>query len=113
MAPVFLAAGARVIAPDWFGFGRSDKPTEEATYTFDFHRNSLLALLDHLALPPFTLVCQDWGGLLGLTLPADRPEAIARTLVMYTALGTGAVPPSQRFDACGPNGACQPALGLL
>lgn len=99
MAPVFLEAGGRVVAPDFFGFGRSDKPTDDATYTFDFHRGALVALLDRLALPPFTLVCQDWGGVLGLTLPADRPQAIARLLVMNTALATGDVPPTKGFEA--------------
>jgi haloalkane dehalogenase len=43
MIPHFLAAGSRVVAPDFFGFGRSDKPADNAIYTFDFHRNSLLA----------------------------------------------------------------------
>ena len=50
MIPVFLASGARVIVPDFFGFGRSDKPGEQSVYTFDFHRNMLLAFLDRLKL---------------------------------------------------------------
>ena len=44
MIPVFTAAGHRVIAPDFIGFGKSDKPVEDAVYTFDFHRNMLMAL---------------------------------------------------------------------
>ncbi len=59
MIPVFLATGARIIAPDWFGFGRSDKPKESSTYTFSFHRNSLVALIDYLGLDNITLVVQD------------------------------------------------------
>ena len=88
MTEVWKPLGARVIAPDFLGFGRSDKPMEDATYGFHFHRNMLLAFLDRMALRNVTLVVQDWGGLLGLTLPMDRPE-ISRLLVMNTALATG------------------------
>ena len=89
MIPVFLAAGARVVAPDWFGFGRSDKPADDAVYTYSFHRNTALRLIERLDLRSITLVCQDWGGVLGLTLPMDMPERFARLLVMNTALPVG------------------------
>lgn len=89
MIPVFLAAGVRVVAPDWFGFGRSDKPADDAVYTFSFHRNTALRLIEKLDLRGITLVCQDWGGLLGLTLPMDMPERFSRLLVMNTALPVG------------------------
>jgi len=89
MIPPFLAAGARVVAPDWFGFGRSDKPVEDAVYTFAFHRESALRLIERLDLRSVTLVVQDWGGLLGLTLPMEQPERFRRLLVMNTALPTG------------------------
>ena len=89
MIPVFLAAGARVIAPDWLGFGRSDKPEDDAVYTFSFHRNTALRLIERLDLRGITLVCQDWGGLLGLTLPMDMPERFARLLVMNTTIPIG------------------------
>lgn len=46
MIPVFLAAGARVVAPDWFGFGRSDKPVEDSAYTYSFHRDTALRLIE-------------------------------------------------------------------
>ncbi|MHA1472637.1 MAG: alpha/beta fold hydrolase, partial [Promethearchaeota archaeon] len=59
MIPVFINAGLRVIAPDFFGFGRSDKPVEEEVYTFNFHRNAILAFIEHLDLKNITLVCQD------------------------------------------------------
>ena len=91
MIPVFLESGARVIAPDLLGFGRSDKPVEQSDYTFHFHRNYLLELVKRLDLKNVTLVCQDWGGLLGLTLPVDddfRPR-LSRLLVMNTGLGLG------------------------
>jgi pimeloyl-ACP methyl ester carboxylesterase len=92
MIPVFLEAGHRVVAPDLLGFGRSDEPVEDATGSFDFHRGSLTALLAHLGLDAVTLVCQDRGGLLGLTLPVDHPGLVARLLVMNTGLGVGRDP---------------------
>lgn len=99
MIPVFVAAGIRVVAPDLPGFGRSDKPVDDAVYTFSFHRNFLLAFIKKLALTNITLVCQDWGGLLGLTLPMEMPERFARLLVMNTGLGTGDVPLGEGFLA--------------
>ena len=98
MLPVFVADGARVIAPDFFGFGRSDKPAD-AVYSFDFHRRSLLRLIEHLDLNNITLVCQDWGGLLGLTLPVEFPDRITRLVAMNTILCTGEMPLPPAFDA--------------
>ena len=100
MIPVFLSSGARVVAPDLFGFGRSDKPAKVEDYTFHFHRNALLRFTERLDLKGITLVCQDWGGLLGLTLPVDpgfRPR-LARLLVMNTTLAVGRLP-SEGFKA--------------
>lgn len=91
MLPVFTGAGIRVVAPDFFGFGRSDKPVGDAWYSFDRHRESVLALIDELDLRNVLLVCQDWGGLIGLTLPLARPDRFTRLLVMNTGLGTGTV----------------------
>ncbi len=94
MIPVFLASGARVVAPDLFGFGRSDKPVDQADYSFDFHRGSLLALIERLDLGHITLVVQDWGGLIGLTLPVDPAfrARLDRLIVMNTGLGVGNAP---------------------
>jgi len=89
MMPVFTGAGHRVVVPDLYGFGRSDKPVEDAAYTVDFHRESLLRLIERLDLRNITLVCQDWGGLLGLTLPMEMPERFTRLLVMNTGLPIG------------------------
>jgi len=97
MIPHFLTTGSRAVAPDFFGFGRSDKPADDRVYTFDFHRNSLLAFIRALDLTDVTLVVQDWGGLLGLTLPLDMPERFSRLIVMNTALPTGDVPLSKGF----------------
>ena len=89
MIPVFAAAGHRVIAPDLLGFGRSDKPVDEAVYTFAFHRGMLCALIEALDLQNVALVCQDWGGILGLTIPPIMPERFTRLLVMNTAIPVG------------------------
>ena len=97
MIPIFTGAGCRVVAPDFFGFGRSDKPTDEEVYTFDFHRNMLISFIEHLELTNITLVCQDWGGILGLTLPMDMIDIFSRLLIMNTTLGTGDVQLSKGF----------------
>ena len=99
LIPLVTGAGYRVVAPDYFGFGRSDKPVDDAVYTFDFHRDSLLALIERLDLTNITLVCQDWGGLLGLTLPMAMPRRFSKLLVMNTALGTGDRPLTEGFLA--------------
>ena len=91
MIPVLTAAGLRVVAPDFFGFGRSDKPVDDAWYTFDRHRDAMLDFVERLDLTDVLLVCQDWGGLIGLTLPMAQPERFTRLLVMNTGLGTGTV----------------------
>ncbi len=98
MIPVFIETGARVVAPDLFGFGRSDKPVEDAWYTYNRHRLSLVALIEALDLRNVTLVVQDWGGILGLTIPQDMPERFDRLLVMNTVLGLGGGS-SEGFDA--------------
>jgi haloalkane dehalogenase len=98
MIPVFLAAGHRVVAPDFLGFGRSDKPVDDAVYTFDFHRGMLVRFVEALDLARVTLVVQDWGGVLGLTLPMEYPDRIERLIVMNTGLGVGRTP-GPGFDA--------------
>ena len=98
MIPVFTAAGHRVVAPDLLGFGRSDKPVDDAVYTFLFHRRMLQRFIEALDLRRVTLVVQDWGGLLGLTLPMEFPERIDRLIVMNTSLGIGRSP-GPGFDA--------------
>jgi len=89
MIPVLLAAGNRVVAPDLIGFGKSDKPKKEAAHTFSWHRQVLLELVERLDLQRVVLVVQDWGGLLGLTLPMSAPARYGGLLVMNTTLATG------------------------
>jgi pimeloyl-ACP methyl ester carboxylesterase len=96
MIEVFRAAGHRVIAPDWFGFGKSYKPIADSTYTFTFHRDSMLEFIRRLDLKRITLVVQDWGGLLGLTIPHVMPERFARLLIMNTSFAIGeSIDPAQ------------------
>lgn len=99
MLPVWLAAGDRVVAPDLIGFGKSDKPKKEAAHHFEWHRQVLLELVERLDLQRTVLVVQDWGGILGLTLPMDCPERFGGLLVMNTLLATGDVPLPQGFVA--------------
>ncbi len=89
MIPIFLEAGKRVITLDWFGFGRSDKPIDQTIYTFSFHRDTLTHFIDRMQIDRCVLVCQDWGGLLGLTLPVTHPKLLSGLVVMNTTIATG------------------------
>ena len=91
MLPVFSGAGLRVVVPDLLGFGRSDKPADASWHSFEQHREMLLRFIERLDLRNIMLVCQDWGGILGLTLPMEMPRRFTRLLIMNTALGTGQV----------------------
>ncbi|OSZ75371.1 tRNA adenosine(34) deaminase TadA [Hydrogenophaga sp. IBVHS1] len=99
MIPTFLANGDRVVAPDLIGFGRSDKPKKEGAHSFMWHRQVLLEFIERLDLRRVVLVVQDWGGLLGLTLPMDAPSRYQALLVMNTTLATGEAPLSPGFLA--------------
>ncbi len=111
MIPAFLESGARVVAPDFFGFGKSDKPIDDGAYSFAFHRDYLLALVERLDLRNVTLVVQDWGGLIGLTLPVDpRFRArLERLIAMNTTLAVGESPGSG-FDGWRAYAAANPDL---
>lgn len=86
MIPVVVQAGYRVIVPDLIGFGRSDKPVAQSNYTHVRHVQWTGALLSQLQLKDITLVCQDWGGLIGLRLVAERPDDFARVVAANTML---------------------------
>ena len=89
MIPVITAAGFRAVAPDLVGFGRSDKPTERSDYTYQRHVDWMKAVIEALDLRHITLVCQDWGGLIGLRLVAEDPDRFARVVAANTFLPTG------------------------
>jgi tRNA(adenine34) deaminase len=99
MIPVFLAAGHRVVAPDMPGFGKSDKPKKDSAHSFEWHRNVLLEFIEAMDLRGIQLVVQDWGGILGLTLPMSQPWRYQSLLLMNTTLATGEQPLSDGFMA--------------
>jgi haloalkane dehalogenase len=84
-----VAAGHRVVAPDLVGFGRSDKPSQRADYTYERHVTWMRDWLAAMRLERVTLFGQDWGGLIGLRLVAAHPERFARIVVANTGLPTG------------------------
>jgi haloalkane dehalogenase len=96
MIPI-LAEEYRVVAPDLIGFGRSDKFTELDEYSFQMHYQSLVDFLEALDLQNITLVCQDWGGILGLTLAANEADRFKRLVIMNTGLPTGDIDMGEGF----------------
>jgi haloalkane dehalogenase len=97
MIPPVVAAGCRVIAPDLIGFGRSDKPARRSDYTYQRHVEWVRSLLRRLHLRDITLVCQDWGGLIGLRLVGEHPDLFARVVAANTMLPTGDHHPGDAF----------------
>jgi haloalkane dehalogenase len=97
MIPLFVEAGHRVIAPDLPGFGRSDKPARRSDYTYQRHVDWMQSVFDQLALNDVTLVCQDWGGLIGLRLVAANPDRFARVVAANTLLPNGEHHPGDAF----------------
>ena len=97
MIPVITAAGFRAIAPDLIGFGKSDKPSKRTDYTYQRHVDWVRSFLQQLDLKDITLVCQDWGGLIGLRLVGEHPDKFARVVAANTMLPTGDHHPGEAF----------------
>ncbi len=97
MIPVLVEAGFRAIAPDLIGFGRSDKFAEKERYSYQFHVDMTHAFVAELKLRNVTLFAQDWGGLIGLRVAAERSDAFARIVVANTGLPTGDFPMPEAF----------------
>ncbi|KAA1173148.1 haloalkane dehalogenase [Marinobacter salinexigens] len=95
MIPLVSQAGYRVLAPDLVGFGKSDKPASVEDYSYDQHMAWLTTWIEKLDLRNVTLVCQNWGSLLGLRLAAEHPQRFSRIIVGNGMLPTGEtrVPP--------------------
>ena len=108
MIPTLTGVG-RIIAPDWVGFGRSDKFADQDCYTFRMHYESMKKLIETLDLDGVTLVVHDWGGILGLALATDPQltERFARLVILNTAVPTGDGPLSQGLYAWQANSAWQ------
>jgi haloalkane dehalogenase len=96
-----LAGAARVVAPDYFGFGRSDKPVDRRWYSYESHYSSIERLVQELDLTRLTVVVQDWGGPIGLRLAVDHPERVDRLVILNTGVGAGRAPSEEwlRFRA--------------
>lgn len=92
-----LAAQHRVVAPDFIGFGRSDKYAAREAYTFQMHTDTLVSFIEQLDLRHITAVVQDWGGLIGLRVAAEHPDRFARLVIMNTGLPTGDSKPGKAF----------------
>jgi len=99
MIPVFAGAGLRAVAVDLVGFGRSDKPAAREDYTYAAHVEWTWAAVQAIEIDAITLVCQDWGGLIGLRLVAEHPEHFARVVAANTFLPTGDRSPGEAFFA--------------
>jgi len=97
VVPPVVEAGLRAVVPDFFGFGRSDKPASQDDYTYQFHVDAMTSFVEQLELTRITLVCQDWGGLIGLRIAAEHPERFARIVAANTFLPTGDLPPGEAF----------------
>lgn len=115
MIPPVEAAGYRVLAPDLIGFGRSDKPTEQAAYTYEGHVAWMLEWLERWIRRPAVLFCQNWGGLIGLRLVAARPELFAGVVAGNTGLpeGRGMSPAFQRWLEFSQSEPMLPVAGVL
>jgi haloalkane dehalogenase len=87
-----VAEVARVVAPDYLGFGRSDKPIDPGWYSYDRHAASIRSLVEALDLRRLTIVVQDWGGPIGMRIAAETPDRVDRLVVLNTAIGAGRMP---------------------
>ncbi len=97
MIPLLVGAGLRAVAPDLIGFGRSDKPLAREDYTYQRHVEWTASLVEQIDLSGITLVCQDWGGLIGLRIAAEHEARFARIVAANTFLPTGDNPPGEAF----------------
>jgi len=96
-----LSAVGRTIVPDYFGFGRSDKPTRIEDYSYDFHYASIERFAEDLDLRDATVLVHDWGGPIGLRLAVEHPDRVARLVILNTGIGAGRAPSEEwlRFRA--------------
>jgi haloalkane dehalogenase len=99
MIPIIVDAGYRAVAPDLIGFGKSDKPVARKDYTYLRHVGWMKQFLEKMSLKNITLVCQDWGGLIGLRLVAEKETLFKSVVAGNTGLPTGDHPPSEAFSA--------------
>lgn len=99
MIPLLVDAGFRCLAPDLIGFGKSDKPDDQAFYTYDRHVSWLKQWRDAVVPQTAALFCQDWGGLLGLRMVGEEPDRFSCVVASNTFLPTGGGQASPGFLA--------------
>ena len=99
MIPIFTAAGFRAVAPDLIGFGKSDKFEQADAYSYQMHVDSIKTFIENLDLNNISLVCQDWGGLIGLRVAAEMPDRFSRIVAANTFLPTGDEKTPKAFKA--------------
>jgi len=97
--PTVLDAGFRCVAPDYPGFGRSDKPTDLDWYSYDRQVEAVAPLLEELDLRDAVAVVHDWGGPIGLRLAVEHPDRFSAMVIMDTGLFTGEQPMSEAWQA--------------
>ncbi len=97
MIPSLSANGFRAVAPDLIGFGKSDKPTEQSSYTYQSHLDWLTEFINALDLKNILLFCQDWGGLTGLRLAIEMDDRFDMIVASNTTLPTGNIPMPESF----------------
>ncbi len=98
MIPILVAAGYRALAPDLFGFGKSDKPAAREDYSYQFHVDAIASFVEQVDLREATLFGQDWGGLIGLRVAAEHEDRFARIIAANTFLPTGDIPAGEAFQ---------------
>lgn len=91
MLPPLVAAGHRVICPDYAGFGRSDKPTDRGWYSYDAHVELITKSLGGLDLADAVVIVQDWGGPIGLRWAVENADRVGALVILNTGLFTGRV----------------------
>ena len=97
--PKLVDAGFRCIAPDYVRFGKSDKPTDDAFYTYEMHTESMAALLESLDLANATVVGQDWGGPIGLRFAVEHSDVVTRLVILNTGIAFHGVRMSDTWHA--------------
>jgi len=97
MIPPIVSAGLRAVAPDFIGFGKSDKPTAQSDYSYEKHVTWMKSFIEQIDLRNITLFCQDWGALIGLRLAAENEERFDRIVLANGTLPTGDQAPPRAF----------------
>lgn len=97
MIPILLSHGYRCVAPDLIGFGRSSKPTEQESYSYDAHIGWMSSFMSSVDMDRICLFAQDWGGLIGLRIVPLFESRFVGIAISNTGLPTGEQKPTKAF----------------